>query len=136
MFALGPALRRSGDSGRAVNRHTAAEFGVLVNICFFLILVTGISLTFDRLSEGVTGIAYVAILALKIALSVWIFLLARSRRRRSALMEAHRPRPQPPNTKFGKIIRAVSGYNAVVIIGVFVLLLADILNTLYEIAIR
>ena len=61
LFVLRPALRRSGDGGREVNRYAAAEFKVLVDICFFLIVVTGISLTFDRLSGGVAGVWYVVV---------------------------------------------------------------------------
>ena len=85
LFVLRPALRRSADTGREVNRHTAAEFKVLVDVCFFLIVVTGISLTFDRLSQGVTGTAYVAVLAIKVVLSIWMFVLASRRRRRTEL---------------------------------------------------
>ena len=52
LFVLRPALRRSEDQGREVNRHTAAEFRVLVDVCFFVLVVTGISLTFDRSAKA------------------------------------------------------------------------------------
>ncbi len=133
LVALRPALRKSGEGGRIVNRYTAAEFRVLVDICFFIIVVTGVSLTFDRLEGSAAGPVYVAVLALKAALSVWMFLLAR-RRRRDATLEAYRQRPKPPTSRLGRAIRAISGYNTVVILGVAIFLLADLLNELYEMA--
>ena len=136
LFVLRPALRRSGDGGREVNRYAAAEFKVLVDICFFLIVVTGISLTFDRLSGGVAGVWYVVVLAVKVSLSVWMFLLASRRRRRTELMEAHRREQAPPSGFLGKTLRAVSGYNTIIILGVIVFLLADLLKFLYEMALR
>ena len=136
MLVLRPALRKSEGAGRVINQDTAAEFKVLVDVCFFLILVTGISLTFDRLSAGVTGPVYVMVLGVKVLLSVWMFLLARSRRRRTALLDAYRERPGPPTGALRKIIRGLAGYNTIVILGVVVLLLADLLNALYEAALR
>ena len=136
LFVLRPALRRSEDQGREVNRHTAAEFRVLVDVCFFVLVVTGISLTFDRLSEGVTGPAYAIVLGIKVALSIWMFVLARSHRRRNALLEAYRRQQKPPTGAFAKIVRALSGYNTIIVLGVIVFLLADILKVIYEAAIR
>ena len=138
LLVLRPAVRKSEtESGsRRVNALAAAEFRTLVDICFFLILVTGISLTFDRLSAGVTGAAYAAVLGLKAALSVWMFLLARRRRARTALMERYAARPAPPRGKLAKALRAVSGYNLVIILGLIIILLADLLNALFEAALR
>ena len=136
LFVLRPALRRSEDQGREVNRHTAAEFRVLVDVCFFVLVVTGISLTFDRLSEGVTGPAYAIVLGIKVALSIWMFVLARGHRRRNALLEAYRRQQEPPTGAFAKIVRALSGYNTIIVLGVIVFLLADLLKVLYEAAIR
>ena len=136
LIVLRPAVRKSGESGSRVNALAAAEFRTLVDVCFFLILVTGISLTFDRLSGGVAGAAYAAVLGLKAALSVWMFLLARRRRARTALMERYADRPSPPPGKLAKALRAASGYNLVVILGLIIILLADLLNALYESALR
>ncbi len=136
MLVLRPALRRSPEAARIVNQRTAAEFRVLVDICFFVILVTGISLTFDRLSEGVTGPAYVIVLGIKVALSIWMFLLARGRRRRTALLDAYREQPDEPATLLQKLVRTLSGYNTVVILGLVVFMLADLLKVLFEVAVR
>lgn len=136
LFVLRPALRRSPEAGRKINEVTAAEFRVLVDTCIFVILATGIILTFNRLNIGVTGPSYGIVLGIKVALSVWMFILARSRRRRTALLDMYRRNPDPPSGPFRKIVRAVSGYNTIVILGVIVFLLADILKILYEVAIR
>ena len=136
LFILRPALRRSPEAGRKINEATAAEFGTLVDTCIFVILATGVILTFNRLTAGVTGPSYGLVLAAKIALSVWMFILARGRRRRTALLDMYGQNPNPPSGRFRKILSALSGYNTIAILGVIVLLLADLLNTLYEVAIR
>ncbi len=136
LFVLRPALRRSPEAGRRISETTAAEFRALVDTCIFVILATGIILTFNRLNIGVTGPSYGIVLGIKVALSVWMFLLARSRRRRTALLDMYRENPKPPSGMFGKIVRAISGYNTIVILGVIVFLLADLLKTLYEVAVR
>lgn len=136
LFVLRPALRRSPEAGRKINEATAAEFGTLVDTCIFVILATGVIITFNRLTVGVTGPSYGLVLVAKIALSVWMFILARGRRRRTALLDMYRQSPNPPSGRFRKILSALSGYNTIAILGVIVLLLADLLNTLYEVAIR
>ena len=136
LFVLRPALRRSPEAGRKINETTAAEFGTLVDTCIFVILATGVILTFNRLTGGAAGPSYGLVLVAKIALSVWMFILARGRRRRAALLDMRRQNPDPPSGRFRKILNALSGYNTIAILGVIVLLLADLLNTLYEIAIR
>ena len=136
LFVLRPALRRSADTGREVNRNTAAEFKVLVDVCFFIIVVTGISLTFDRLSQGVTGSAYVMVLAVKIVLSIWMFVLASRRRRRTVLTEAHVAPTEIPIGRLHRVLRTVSGYNTIIILGVVVFFLADLLKVMYEMALR
>jgi uncharacterized membrane protein len=136
LFVLRPALRRSADTGREVNQYTAAEFKVLVDVCFFIIVVTGISLTFDRLSQGVTGPAYAIVLAIKVVLSIWMFLLASRRRRRTVLTEAHRASTELPTGHLHRVLRAISGYNTIIILGVVVFFLADLLKVMYEMAVR
>lgn len=136
LFVLRPALRRSPESGSEVNRYAAAEFKVLVDVCFFVLTVTGISLAFDRLSQGVTGTSYVVVLAIKVALSVWMFFLASRRRRRRVLTEAHMQPAGPPPGRLHRALRAISGYNTVVILGVVIFLLSDLLKVLFEMALR
>ena len=132
LLALRPALRIAPDSGRRLDTAVAAEFRAWVDTCIFVLLATGAILTFNRLTPGVIGVPYAATLGAKIALSIWMFVLARGRRRRNALLEAHRERPLPPASGLRRAARAFSGYNAIVILGLIVFLLADALKIMFE----
>jgi len=137
LLVLRPALRRSPGAARTINESVAAEFRVIVETCMFVLLATGVILTFNRLTPGVVGVPYAATLAVKIVLAIWMFVLARGRRRRPALMSLIRDDvPEAPKSWLQRAIRAVSGYNAVVILGIAVLLLADALKVLYESALE
>ena len=133
LVVLRPTLRRSRESAET-GALAATEFRTLVDTCVFVLIATGIILTFNRLTPGVIGVPYAATLGVKIALSVWMFLLVRGRRRRSPFLEAYRE-PQPPSsTRLQRVGRAVSGYNSIVILGIIVFLLSDLLKVLFEIA--
>ena len=134
LLALRPALRRSPDSSRAIAASTASSFGALVDTSIFVLVATGIILTFNRLTPGAVGVPYAATLSVKIVLSGWMFLLARGRRRRPALPDAYRESP-PAETRPQRVFRAISGFNAVLILGIVVFLLSDLLKVLFEIAI-
>lgn len=133
LLVLRPALRRSGDSS-GVTESAAVEFRALVDTCILVILVTGIILTFNRLTPGVVGVPYVVVLGVKIALSLWMFVMARGRRRRQMPL----PTDQTPPAAGGwrRFTRAVSGYNTIVILGIVVFLLSDLLKVLFEIALK
>jgi len=89
-------------------------------------------LSFDRITAGTAGVPYVTTLSVKIALALTMFLLARGRRRRSVFLSSSATPNQSP-TGFQQAVRAVSGYNAIVILGIVVFLLADLLKVLFEI---
>ena len=136
LVALRPALRRSPEGSRLVNAAAATEFRALVETCIYVLIATGVILTLHRLTPGVVGVPYVAVLGAKIALSVWMFALAWSRRRRTVVTEAFRTQETTPTGRLGKVLRAVSGYNRIVILGLIVFLLSDLLKTLFELALR
>ena len=136
LIALRPALRREPQASGLISRAAATEFRALVQTCVYVLIATGVILTLNRLTPGVVGAQYVAVLGLKIALSVWMFALAWSRRRRSSVTEAFREPDAPPATRMGKVLRAMSGYNTLIILGLIVFLLSDLLKTLYELALR
>ena len=136
LIVLRPALRRSAEGSRLLNLAAATEFRALVETCLYLLIATGVILTLNRLTPGIVGAPYVVVLGLKIALSVWMFVLAWSRRRRTSVTEAFREEQAVPSGLSGRIIRAVSGYNTIVILGLIVFLLSDLLKTLYELALQ
>lgn len=132
LLVLRPALRRAPDSAGWVNAAAVGEFRVLVDTCIFVLLVTGTILSFDRITAGTAGVPYVVTLSVKIALALVMFLLARGRRRRGVFLSSVVKPDQSP-TGFQQAVRAVSGYNAIVILGIVVFLLADLLKVLFEI---
>ena len=136
LVVLGPALRRSAEGSRLINLAAATEFRALVETCVYVLIATGVILTLHRLTPGVVGAPYVAVLGAKIALSIWMFVLAWSRRRRTSVTEAFREEQAPPTSKLGRVLRAISGYNTIVILGLVVFLLSDLLKTLFELALR
>ena len=136
LIVLRPALRREPQASRFISRAAATEFRALVETCVYVLIATGVILSLHRLTPGVVGAPYVAVLGAKIALSIWMFALAWSRRRRTSVTEAFREEEAPPETTLGKILRAISGYNTIVILGLVVFLLSDLLKTLYELALR
>ena len=132
LLVLRPAARRAPDSPSVA---TSSEFRALVDTSIFVLLVTGIILTFDRLAPGVVGAPYVVTLAVKIVLSLWMFRMARGRRRHAPLLNVAAEAPTA-STRLQRFSRAVSGYNAIVILGIVVFLLADLLKVLFELALR
>ena len=136
LIVLRPALRRSPEGSRLINLAAATEFRALVETCVYVLIATGVILTLNRLTPGIVGAPYVVVLGLKIALSVWMFVLAWSRRRRTSVAEAFREEQAAPPTLLSRAIHAISGYNTIVILGLIVFLLSDLLKTLYEIALK
>lgn len=134
LIVLRPALRKSPNASRAINTAAASEFRALVDTCILVLLATGIILTFNRLTPGVIGVPYAATLALKIVLSIWMFALARGRRRRFVLPETGHDSPSDA-TRLQRYARAISGYNSIIILGIVVFLLSDLLKVLFEIAV-
>lgn len=75
LLVLLPALRLGGPAPQVAAR--AAElFRKLVNLCMGVLLLTGVYLTFDRLTSVAVGAAYLVTLALKIVVVVALFGLA------------------------------------------------------------
>ena len=136
LIVLRPALRRSPEGSGLVSLATATEFRALVETCVYVLIATGVILTLNRLTPGVVGAPYVVVLGLKIALSVWMFVLAWTRRRRTSVTEAFREESAPPATTLSKVLRSISGYNTIVILGLIVFLLSDLLKILYELALK
>lgn len=136
LVVLRPALRRSPDVSRQVNTVAAREFRALVDTSIFVLLATGIILTVNRLTPNTVGAAYVIALGVKIALSVWMFVLARQRQRRGPLLESVTSDAPEAVSGFGRLTRAVSGYNSIVILGIIVFLISDLLKVLFELALQ
>lgn len=75
LCVIQPALRLSA-AAPEVGARTGALFRRLVNACMGILLLSGVYLTFDRLSSASVGIAYVLVLALKIVVALAMMALA------------------------------------------------------------
>lgn len=75
LVVITPALRL-GKSAPEVGARIGDLFRRLVNVCIFTLLVSGVYLTFDRLTTVTVGVAYLVTLGIKIALALAMFALA------------------------------------------------------------
>lgn len=105
----------------------ARDFRALVTMAMGLLLITGAILTFNRLTSGFVGPAYVITLVVKVSLAFYMFYLVRFLRRRTY------PEDEPIAGSGPRRWRTLlSSANTVVALGVIVFLLADILRALFE----
>ena len=126
VLVLRPSRKQAGDGGPRERHATAQEFRSLVNTAIGVLLLTGVILSVSRLADAAT-IPYMAVLALKIGLALYMFYTVRFLRRRSY--------PEIVPGEQGRWARwrsNVSGTTAVLIIGVVVIGLADVLDALFE----
>jgi uncharacterized membrane protein len=128
----GPQLRQLDDRATAarISAATGAEFGRWVDVAMIVFVVSGVVLTFDRLSSRGATTQYGIVLALKVALALWMFGIVQGfgARRRGRL------RPSPG--RVSAVRGAIGSPRAVLWLGAIVVLLAAILKTLYENALR
>ncbi len=130
LVVLRPSIRRaplSPETGRAVG----VEFRGLIGTAIGVLLITGVILSADRLTEDTVSVAYVAVLVVKIALAMYMFYIVRFLRQRSYPEETSLGRDWWARTR-GRM----TGTTAVLIIGLVVIGLADILSALFEQGVR
>ncbi len=131
LLVLRPTVRRVEPSS-LFTAETAREFKSLVGLCIVFLIITGVILTFDRLTSPYTDGTYVSVLAMKITLALIMFALARSRRRRNRQIELRAEDRGTPVALFRRSYQAISTGSVILIIGGIVLLLADVLRMVYE----
>lgn len=139
LLMLGPAVRKGNDRYGAVAKAAAQRFRTLVDLSIVVLVASGAILAFNRLTDDATNVAYVTVLAVKVALSAWMFILVQMERRSSALMAKYETARLDAGRDGGPLAlarSALSGYNGVTIIGIVVFLLSDVLRVLFEIALR
>ena len=130
LLVLRPAMRRASAASET-NRTIGAEFRGLVNTAIATLLLTGVIISVARLTEDTITIAYVAVLAVKIILALYMFYIVRFLRQSTY--------PEEPATENGwreKARRSLTGTTAVLIIGLIVVGLADVLSALFEDGLR
>lgn len=123
-FILRPAIRIEPDAlGRAMGT-LSRFFREIVDLAVVAILITGIVLTFDRLTDEAATAAYGAVLGVKIALSLAMFYQVWNLRQTGGV--------DAPAPRFLRKASWLLGYNALVTLGVIVFFLADLLGVLFE----
>lgn len=126
VLVLSPARRRAPlpeNSSRAVGD----EFRSLVNTAMAVLLVTGIVLAASRLTADTVTIPYVAVLALKIGLALYMFYVVRFLRPR-----AYPEERSIAESRWSRISGKLSSTTAVLVVGIAVFGLSDVLAALFE----
>lgn len=128
----GQQLRELDDRAVAaqLGAATGAEFGRWVNAAMIVFIISGVVLTFDRLSSRGATVQYGVVLALKVALALWMFGIVQGfgARRRGRL------RVTPG--RVAAVRGALGSPRTLLWLGAIVVLLAAVLKTLYENALR
>lgn len=124
-FILRPVERANPDLVRPVLQPLGSVYRELVDIAVIAIIVSGIILMFDRLTGGDASVQWFIVLAVKLALALWMFYLV-WRFRQSDFDSTEKP------SGIAARMSWLIGYNAMVFIGVIVFLLASTLRVLFE----
>ena len=128
MLVLRPNLSK-GDDASENRRRIGEQLRGLGNTAIAVLLVTGVIMTLSRLTSNVVGPAYIAVLVVKIVLSLYMFYLVRFLRSKSYPHD-----PEAETRGLRRITSALSGATAVTVLGVAVFMLADALRALVEIS--
>ena len=122
---LRPA-NRAGEVPAALTKFVGVEFGQLVVLAMWTLVITGGILVLTRLSEDTSTVPYVGVLAAKVALSAWMFFAAVGRRSRR----------RDAGTEHPGFLRgaanALGSVNTTVILGIIVFGLSDTLRFIVE----
>lgn len=117
-----PALRMAGPAP-AVAAQVARLFKRLVNYCIGLLLVSGVYLMFDRLTQTTLGLAYLLVLGIKIVAALALFFLAFYMAQSSVRKLAKQ------TTRFSRIAPQL-----MLALGILIFILGALLNHLFELA--
>jgi len=138
LVVLRPAARSDPEPDRPMAKAVAGRFRTLVDLSIVVLIATGAIIAFNRLSGGTVGVSYVTVLAVKVALSAWMFAAVQMERRTAAVMSAYEATSSETNGEglVAMARTALSGYGGITVIGIVVFLLSDALAVLFEIALR
>ena len=120
---LRPAIR-AGQVPAVATRFAGVEFGQLVVLAMWTLVITGGILMFTRLSEATATVAYGVVLGIKVGLSAWMFFLTVGRRRRD-------PKGPEPG-RMRSAVNALGHVNMTVVLGLIVFGISDVLRFLVE----
>jgi len=140
ILVLRPSFRRlpaSDETGQAIG----TEFRGLVTTAIGVLLVSGAVLAASRLTSEAVTIPYVAVLAVKVALALYMFYVVRFLPARGGRAYPEENPPQLPFAEGGvggfrrwlpRLRNRLTSTTAVLIVGVVVFGLSDVLDLLFE----
>jgi len=127
LMVLRPAIRRTeglpGDTGRAIG----VEFRGLISTAISVLLLTGVILSVSRLTEDTVTSPYVAVLVIKIILSLFMFYVVRFMRQ-----DSYPEDPELGNSRWQRLLGRLTGTTALLVTGIVVIGLSDVLDGLLE----
>ena len=129
-LVLRPNYKKTNSNNDVLNILVIKQFKGFVDTSILVLLVTGIIMTFDRLTDGFIGVPYAATLGIKFLLALWMFYIVLSKRQR--LLSTTNSAPNESKSLWQKTGETLVSYNTLVVLGVLVFLLADILRQLVE----
>ena len=121
-FVLQRAFRKAGTESGSI-RTIGQEFGRVVRIAIAILVITGAFMAVVHLGAGGNSRLYIAILALKIALAFYMFLVVWLIGRRPRGTSSDRPTSGWPRLR-----RIATSTTTLLILGVAVIGLADVLG--------
>ena len=134
LLVIRPAYRK-GTSQLDTATSVVTGFRAVVDIAVIVLVITGVVLAFDRLTSRYTDVSYVSVLGVKVALSLWMFWLAGVIQKKRHFRMS-RPTVSEPNLATGLTNRVFASANLIAIIGIIVFLLSDLLQALFEDALK
>ena len=133
LLVLKPSMKNrhsdTSQTDQGLGERVAKEFRSLVDTCVFVLLATGVIMTLDRLTPGEVGANYVLVLGIKIIFVAIMFYIIRAKRQSNNLLHSRHNKQMV--SKKVKLVRMLSGYNLLVVLGLLVFLLSDLLSFIY-----
>jgi uncharacterized membrane protein len=123
LFVVLPALRIAGPAP-TVAAQIALLFKRLVNACVGILLVTGVYLMFDRLTQTTLGWPYLIVLGVKVIAALGLFVLA------LYMAQSSIRRLAKQSTRLSKLAPQL-----MLALGICIFILGALLNHLFELAI-
>lgn len=118
-----PVLRSTDYSG-SFSKLLSSEFRQLVSLSMWTLVITGLALSFDRLSSTAGTVEYFIVLAIKVLLVGWMFFIVQSKRLSHT--------SEVPRTGIRSIRNIWGHVNMILILGIIVIILSDVLRWIVE----
>lgn len=127
-FVLRPASKVDPEGMRRVMALISSLYRELVDIAVIAIVISGVILSFDRLTSPDADAVYASLLAIKVALALVMFYVVWVLRKAGP--------GAPPTGRWMSKLSWLLGYNSIVALGLIVYFLADVLAAVFQAGLR